>query len=289
MKTKFKLLSGLLSVACGLSLALVLPSCSDSSFKSAAGGPQPPGADGNKSPAEDGNNPQPGDQKTEPGFAKSGKSLDIYVIMDKSGSLYVDPVTQKLNSGSDVACKRFDALLQLVDSLRTKLNSDEPVRLTVVTFSKQANVLGSMEQLLSQSRQQVTAKFRAGVCDNPDYDTTNYERGISATLMTHQSNIATKKMDMESIVFFSDGAARDSDTRILEESISRLNTTFPNRIYGVLLGKTQDKCVLKDAANGRSLQTSECMLKVIGNTPARLISVDDASGLSAAWADLVNR
>jgi hypothetical protein len=71
--------------------------------------------------------------------------------------------------------------------------------------------------------------------------------------------------------------------------MSQLNSTFPNRIYGVLLGRTQDRCVLKDSATGRALQTSECMLKVVGNAPARLVSVDAAQDLASAWADLVNK
>jgi hypothetical protein len=288
VKTKSRYLTGVLTLVGLLPMPVVIPSCSDSNFKSEAAAPKQPSAGGNQSPVEDGNNPQPANTP-EPGFAKAGKSLDLYVIMDKSGSLYVDPTTQKMGSGSDVECKRFDALLQLVDSLKTKLNSNEQVRLTVVTFSKDAQPLGSLDQVLSLQRQQIIEKFRAGVCDNPDYDTTNYERGISSALQSHSANTNRKKLDLESVVFFSDGAARDTDSRKLEEAVTQLNTRFQGRIYGVLLGRTQDKCVLKDAATGRSLQTGECMLKVVGNAPARLLSVDDAGELAAAWADLVNK
>lgn len=282
VKTKFKTLAGVLSCVGIISAGAFLPSCSDSTFKSTPGAPQRP-ADGNgqKSPPENGNN-------NTPGFLKPGKSLDLYVVMDKSGSLYVDPVSQKMNTGSDVGCKRFEALLALSDSLRSKLKADDEVRLTVVTFSKNANQLGTMDKLLSQTRQQISAQFRAGVCDNPDYETTNYERGIQFILDSRSKNTADKKLDLENVVFFSDGAAKDKDTRLLEESIRNLNSTFPSRIYGVLLGKTRDNCVLKDTS-GRFLQTSECMLKVVGNEPVKLLSVDDASGLEAAWAGLVDK
>jgi hypothetical protein len=282
VKTKLKLISAV-SVCLGLGVTIVsMPSCTPSQFTSDTGGPpaKKPITTGDQSPPENGNNP--------PGFAKEGKSLDLYVIMDKSGSLYVDPVTQQMNSGSDVQCKRFDALLTMVDSLRGKLNSNEEVRLTVVTFSKNAAQLGTMDQLLNQPRQLIKDTFRPGVCDNPDYETTNYERGISATLNAYENNRSKKKLDLDSVVFFSDGAARDKDTGILEESIRRLNSTFPSRVYGVLLGSTRDQCVLRDTA-GRFLQTNECVLKVVGNSPARLLSVEDAAGLSAAWAELVNR
>lgn len=288
VKTKFRYLTGIFSMAALFPLTVVMPSCSDSNFKSEAGAPKQPTGDGQKSPLEDGNNPKPA-PAPDSGFAKPGKSLDLYVIMDKSGSLYVDPTTQKMGSGSDVQCKRFDALLGLVDSLKTKLTNGEQVRLTLVTFSKEAQLLGSLDFVLGQNKQQLTDKFRAGVCDNPDYDTTNYERGISTAMQSRAANTTGKKLEMETVLFFSDGAARDSDTEKLEESMSQLNSTFPNRIYGVLLGRTQDRCVLKDSATGRALQTSECMLKVVGNAPARLVSVDAAQDLASAWADLVNK
>lgn len=280
MKTEMNLIARATLVAAGLA-SVFMPSCSNSSFNSDAGGPPAATGKGDKSPAENGNN-------NPPGFATAGKTLDLYLIMDKSGSLYIDPSTQQPNSGSDVACKRFDAMLDLVDSLRTKLNSNEEVRMTVVTFSSGARNLGTMNSVLSQTRKDVSSKFRAGVCDNPDYDTTNYERGISVALQGHEENLREKKLDMESVVFFSDGAAKDKDSRILEESMRRLNSTFASRVYGVLLGRTNDRCVLKDST-GRNLQTQECMLKVVGNDAAKLLNVDDASGLSAAWADLVNK
>lgn len=266
----------LMSVAFG---SAALPSCSDSSFRSDTGVPQRP-IDGNPSPLESGNNPNP--------FAKAGKSLDLYFIMDKSGSLYVDPVTQKQNSGSDVECKRFDALQALLNSLRGKLKSGEQVRMTIVTFSRRGSQLGTLDDVLNQSQEQIRDKFRAGICDNPDFQTTNYERGISLTLQSFETNTASKKLDLQSVVFFSDGAAKDTNTDMLEQSISRLNTAFPQRIYGVLLGNTLDKCVLRDS-NGRNLQTQECMLKVVGNDSQRLLNVDNAQGLASAWADLVNR
>ncbi|MEN9811121.1 MAG: hypothetical protein RLZZ488_2688 [Pseudomonadota bacterium] len=289
MSTKKKFLYLLLSGVGLAQTALLLPSCSDSNFTSDRTAKPAPADGGNKSPLENGNNSKPGGGNlTDPGFAEEGRTLDLYVVMDKSGSLYVDPATQRMNSGSDPTCKRFDALLALVDSLRGKLKSNEQVRMTLVTFSKSAKSLGTMDGVLAQSREQISRKFRAGVCDNPDYDTTNYERGISTALQEYAANLSTGKLDLESVVFFSDGAAKDRDAGLLEQSIRRLNTAFPSRIYGVLLGQTSDRCVLKDSS-GRALQTSECMLKVVGSIPEKLLSVDDANGLAAAWSDLVNK
>ena len=109
-------------------------------------------------------------------------------------------------------------------------------------------------------------------------------------LQTHQINTKSsrEKLQIESVIFFSDGAAKDTDVHLLAQSINNLNSAFPSRVYGVLLGKTLDQCVLTDMF-GRNLSTRECLLKVVGNEPAKLIGVEDANGLSAAWSDLVNK
>lgn len=303
MKNKLKICASAFSfLAFGLFSVAVLSSCTESAFRSSSGegaAPKPSPEVGKKSPNEPEKPKNPTVIATAtppkpvtpppPPFVQIGKSLDLYVIMDKSGSLYIDPSTPDvMNSGSDVSCKRFDALLKLVDTLRGKLTQGEMVRLSLVTFSREGAQLGTLNNVINLSRQTIDSKFRAGVCDKPDYETTNYERGISLALDSYANNKAQKKLDVESIVFFSDGAAKDENTQVLENSIARLNSVFPRRIYGVLLGNTSDKCVLKDAA-GRNLQTRDCMMRVVGNESAKLLSVDDASGLEAAWVSLVGK
>lgn len=259
--------------------APITTACKNSSFTS--GGIPTATGDGNAQRALN-------ERDEQSGFAVAGKTLDLYLIMDNSGSLYVDPQNQRAGSGSDVECKRFDAVLDLVDSLRTKLKSSEEVRMTVVTFGKSALRLGTIDKLLSQSKEALRAQFRSGVCNSSSLETTNYERGISVALQSHDQNVSQKKLDLKSVVFFSDGAAKDRDTQALEASIERLNQTFKSRVYGVLLGRTTDKCVLR-GPQGQNLQTKECMLKVVGNDTDKLLNVNDASGLSAAWANLVNK
>ena len=231
--------------------------------------------------------PRPGDENvTPPGFLQAGKSLDLYVIMDKSGSLFKDPMSPLPGTGSDPNCKRFDGLLDLVDSLKTKLKANEEVRLTVVTFAEKRTLLGSLENVLKLSRDDVSNKFRFGTCNTPD-GTTNYAEGIEGILSEFAKNSARKKLDLESVVFFSDGAAKD-DENTLRAAIDKLNNTFPRRTYGVLLGQTNDTCSLT-GATGSKLSTADCMALVVGADLSKVLKVGDANGLSEALSGLINK
>ncbi|MBM3380881.1 MAG: VWA domain-containing protein [Betaproteobacteria bacterium] len=231
--------------------------------------------------------PQP-KSKASPEFFSSGKSLDLHVIMDKSGSLWVDPnMSTVMGSGSDPECKRMDALLDLIDGLKAKLTKGEFVRLTVVTFSNGSAAVGSLPDVLKESRSSIDQKLRPGVCTFPgQLETTNYAEGISESLSELRRLRATKKLEVETSLFFSDGAAKDSPTRLLD-AISELNAEFPKRIFGILLGNTSDQCTLSEGA--RRLSTIECLRKVVGNANEKVVQSDDAAGLSAAMTSLLEK
>jgi hypothetical protein len=226
--------------------------------------------------------------KAAPEFFSAGKSLDLHVIMDKSGSLWVDPKNPTLmSSGSDPNCKRLDALLDLVDGLRTKLNKGEFVRLTVVTFGNGSAVVGSIPDLLKETREAINNKLRPGVCEFPgQLETTNYAKGITASLAKLRELRMLKKLDVETNLFFSDGAAKDRPDE-LEIAINQLNSEFPKRVFGVLLGSTSDNCKL--TKDGRALSTIECLVKVAGDATDKVIQSNDAAGLSAAMTSLLEK
>lgn len=248
-------------------------------------------------------------------FLPTGKSLDLYVIMDKSSSLWrVIDSSGETVAGTDPSCKRFDALLDLIDEMRKKLVAKEQVRLTIVTFgtnpahfnherfsigvapSARENVvktLGSMEDLMSQSRSAIDQTFRAGVCaDNRDPQYTHYASGIKETLNSKIGLTALKKYDAETALFFSDGAANDPTEEELKEAISNLNNAFPGRLWGILLGDSKTVgnggglCTLKKAGDFQ-MTADECMFMLVGADPSKLLRVQSATDLSAALTGLI--
>lgn len=249
-------------------------------------------------------------------FLPTGKSLDLYVIMDKSSSLYrVMDTMGNIVAGTDPSCKRFDALLDLIDEMRKKLVAKEQVRLTIVTFgtnpahfnregfrvdgidpSARENVLKtlkSMDDLMSQPRSAIDQTFRAGVCaDNRDPQYTHYASGIKETLNSKIGLTALKKFDAETALFFSDGAANDPTEEELKEAISSLNTAFPGRLWGILLGDSKTVgnggglCTLKKAGDFQ-MTADECMFMLVGADPSKLLRVQSATDLSAALTGLI--
>lgn len=256
---------------CVFSALLVSTSCSDGKFTPYGGGERH-AAGGAKAGGE---------------FFKPGNSLDLYIIMDKSGSLFRDPSTPFTeNTGSDPQCKRFDALLDMVDTLRTVAIQKEEVRLSVVTFGNKSRTLGTLDNILASTRAQIDERLREGICEFRGIESTYYAKGISASLSQHVANKATKKLDLESVLFFSDGAAKDAPEE-LREQIARLNSSFPNRVFGILLGNTSDKCSLSHDAN-KPLSTTDCLFEVVGKAEQRLIKAADAAGLSNAMKSLLS-
>lgn len=134
---------------------------------------------------------------------------------------------------------------------------------------------------------EIEAKFRPGICDYPGRQSTKYAQGMKIALNDYAKNKGAGKFDLETTLFFSDGAAKDSPQE-LTDAINKLNSAFPKRVYGILLGKTSDVCTLEDNS-GKNLSTEECLLEVVGKDPNKVIQATDAAGLSAAMTSLLQK
>ncbi len=247
-------------------------------------------------------------------FLQPGKSLDLYVIMDKSNSLrWVIDNTGAVVEGTDPKCKRFDALLDLIDGIKKKLVSKENVRLTVITFGtdpKYSNdqrfftkdrpltesvlsTVSSTDDVLSLSRDKITEIYQSGVCsENTQKQYTHYASGIRELMKSKFALTALKKLDVETALFFSDGAANDPDESELRTSIQKLNANFPRRLWGIILGDASQNqnedslCTLKNEKSKR-MTAEECMTAVVGGDQRRLLRVKSAADISSVLVGLI--
>lgn len=219
-------------------------------------------------------------------FFKKGQSLDLYVVMDKSGSLW-DSFGIR---GSDPECLRLNALLDLVDGLRGQLNQNEEVRLNVITFGTKATRVGNISDSLSMTREDLDARLRKPICDLPPLfdSSTIYSSALELISVELGEQRDIKKLDVETAIFFSDGAAKDSSERVLKESIAKFNESFPQRAFGVLLGKTADRCNLKSDTDER-LSAIDCIREVVGGDPTRVVQSANAAKLSETMIQLLKK
>jgi uncharacterized protein YegL len=219
-------------------------------------------------------------------FFKKGQSLDLYIVMDKSGSLW----EYQGSEGSDPNCLRLNALLNLVDGLRTQLNQKELVRLNVITFGSRATNVGSISDLLSMSKSELDDRLRSAVCDKPSSSnrSTIYSNALNLISEQLKTQRELKKMDVETAIFFSDGAAKDEDANELRSAIVEFNKSFPKRAYGVLLGETADTCKIENAS-GEPLSTIDCITEVVGGDPTRVVQSASAQKLSETMIQLLKK
>ena len=219
-------------------------------------------------------------------FFKKGQSLDLYVVMDKSGSLW-----EYLGSvGSDPECLRLNALLDLVEGLRGQLNQKEQVRLNVITFGTVATPVGNISDSLSMTRAELELRLRSAICEPPPpFDrSTIYASALDLISAQLGEQRGIKKLDVETAIFFSDGAAKDMRESELRESIAKFNASFPKRAYGVLLGETVDRCNIRDAS-GERLSTIDCIGEVVGGDQTRVVQAANAAKLSETMIQLLKK
>lgn len=277
-----------------------LSSCSDIQFTS-KGAPNDRSVAGDKKfegdqSAQDGPkaSEKPGEFDASEKFLPTGKSLDLYVVMDNSTSLFSIPTSGQ--AGTDPSCKRFDALMDLIDEMRKKQTAGKAVRLSVVRFATQADDVYFDESVLEKTRDQLSEKLRGPLCfdgDRSPAPVTNYNRAISLALQKKNSLVLSKKMDVESVLFFSDGAANYGEEGELRKLIDDLNKSFPRRVWGLILGNAkildaqrQNECILR-RAGGSKLSAKECMEILVGSDLGKLIQVDSASELSSKLTELL--
>lgn len=266
-----------------IAFAMFCISCSTETDYS-AGKKTIPGSN-NKTVAAEAADAQPKDTSTGE-FFKQGKSLDLYVVMDKSGSLWGSSNIE----ASDPNCLRLEALLDLVDKLKGFLTQKEAVRLNVITFGTTASPAGNITNALSLSRAELDARLRAPVCDKPSFAnrSTIYSDALEMIATELAVQRVKQKFDVETAIFFSDGAAKDLDENRLSQSIQSFNSAFPKRSYAVLLGKTNDKCNITKS-DGDKMSTLECITEVVGGDDKRVVQSDDASKLSTSMIQLLSK
>lgn len=271
-----------------IAFAMFCISCSTETDYSAGNKTIP--SSNNKTVAAEAADAQPKDTSTGE-FFKQGKSLDLYVVMDKSGSLWggwsLETGTIK---ASDPDCLRLEALLDLVDKLKGFLTQKEAVRLNVITFGTTAATAGNITNALSLSRAELDARLRAPVCDKPPLEdrSTMYSDALELISTELAVQRVKQKFDVETAIFFSDGAAKDLDENRLSQSIQTFNSAFPKRSYAVLLGKTNDNCNITKS-DGDKMSTLECITEVVGGDNERVVQSDDASKLSTSMIQLLSK
>ncbi|MEY2988373.1 MAG: hypothetical protein RJB13_1894 [Pseudomonadota bacterium] len=224
-------------------------------------------------------------------FFKKGQSLDLYIVMDKSGSLWeYRSNDDKKFPGSDPQCLRLLALVDLIEKLGAELNNGEEVRLNVVTFGSFATNVGSIRNPASMGRENLASVLKDDICSKPNKENrdTIYSKALEKISLTLSEQRKVEKMDVETAIFFSDGAARDENTDDLKNAIAEFNSAFPNRAYGVLLGNTEDKCKITNAA-GQELTTTECITEVVGGDPNRVVQSANAAKLSETMIQLLSK
>lgn len=219
-------------------------------------------------------------------FFKKGQSLDLYVVMDKSGSLWGGGKVK----ASDPNCLRLNALLDLIDGLRSQLTQKELVRLNMITFGTMATRVGTVQDTLNTGREELDSMLRSAVCEKPSLFNSNtiYSSALELISDELKAQRTIKKLDVETAIFFSDGAAKDPEESELRASIKTFNESFPKRSFGVLLGKTNDVCNIKKD-DGEKLSTVECITEVVGGDEQRIVQSADATQLSETMIQLLKK
>ncbi|NBW82681.1 VWA domain-containing protein, partial [bacterium] len=208
--------------ALGLMLSL-MTSCGDASYSS-SGPENPKGKTGAANAEGVGKN----NKTTATGegvgnkIAAAGMSLDLYAIVDISGSL----------NRTDRNCTRFEALKTFFKELKTTLGENPDARLSLTVFSSQATFVGTDDSFLKLSDAELDAKYRSTIClSNGD---TNISKAFTMTKDVAENLIRTSPKKVSSVLIFTDGMPTDMPQPI--DAAALLRSVFPDRVFGVLLG-----------------------------------------------------
>jgi hypothetical protein len=87
-------------------------------------------------------------------IAVRGKSLDLYAVFDVSQSL----------TRTDSQCLRFEAFKEFRAGLKEKLGAEGDVRITLITFSEDPRLIGTLEKALQLSDQDFDQQYRGEIC-----------------------------------------------------------------------------------------------------------------------------
>jgi uncharacterized protein YegL len=192
-------------------------------------------------------------------FAVSGKSLDVYYVIDASNSL----------DGTDPRCLRFDAFKLFQEELKKLLGPAGDVRATLVLFSGSARVHSTRTDFLKLTSTELTSLYRSQICSTSSG--TNVTDALDLTMSTAQRLQGTGKKDMSSVLFFTDGKPSDGNSPELASAVENIKAAFPSRIFSLLL--TNDS---KDFAEPLEFVT------LVAGSKDRVRSTQDPTSLSTS-------
>jgi hypothetical protein len=192
-------------------------------------------------------------------FAIKGKSLDVYFVIDASGSL------QK----NDPGCLRFAAFQLFQEELKKLLGPTGDVRASVILFANSARLLSTQNDYLKLTTEEITSLYKSSICSNSSG--TNATAALNLTASTAQQLQALGKKEVSSALFFTDGRPSGGLTSELTKASDSIKATFPSHVYGLLLNKTTDN----DAT------PLDFIISVAGSKD-RVRSTLDPNGLSAS-------
>ena len=156
-------------------------------------------------------------------IAKRGKSLDLYFVMDVSGSL--------LNN--DPYCQRFSGVNEFRKSLRNTLGESADVRTSWVFFNDEVETLPTTNDFLKLSDRAFTETYRSKICKR--YGGTNPGAAFDRAISTLSENNGKTRKDMQSVLFFTDGLPTQ-ELYLLERRTRNIGIIFQKRIFSVILG-----------------------------------------------------
>jgi hypothetical protein len=155
-------------------------------------------------------------------IAAPGMSLDLYAIVDISGSL----------KRTDPNCTRFEALKTFFKELKTTLGDNPDARLSLTVFSSEASFVGTDDSFLKLSDAELDAKYRPSICRAEG--NTNISKAFNLTKSAAQNLMNSSPKKVSSVLVFTDGMPTDMPQPI--DAAAQLRSVFPDRVFGVLLG-----------------------------------------------------
>ncbi|MFZ9521229.1 MAG: vWA domain-containing protein [Silvanigrellaceae bacterium] len=222
-------------------------------------------------------------------IAAPGQSLDLYAIVDISGSL----------GKTDPNCTRFEALKTFFKELKTTLGENTDARLTLTVFSSQARFVGTDEGFLKFSDAEIDAKYRPSICVSSG--STNISRAFALTKDAAVGLMKTSPKKVSSVLVFSDGMPTDMPLPI--DAAAQLRSVFPDRVFGVLLGEVNVSgsptsggvitvggiTVVTGPTTGTGSVTAspEAFMNQVTDSPDRVRRVNKATDLASALSSFL--
>lgn len=108
-------------------------------------------------------------------FAVSGKSLDVYYVIDASNSL----------DGTDPRCLRFDVFTLFQEELKKLIRPSGDVRATLVLFAGAARVHSTRADFLKLTYTELVSLYRLEICSTSSG--TNAIDALNLTVSTAKS------------------------------------------------------------------------------------------------------